>query len=208
MPHLAGPEAVDETQPGCRIRPADVTVCLEPCAISRRMCASWAQSPVFHHSSPRNPDRAGTDPPSPGLARSVRNPTAQAGRHRSIASSTLGPVCLDSMSSCPPLHSARLSTIRPAACGRGGTEHLLGTLRSRQPQPVPDRGEQAAVRVHDRLGQAGRCRRMRDRHRVGGVIPVRGRSGCPDHRGQDPRRRQAAGWRCRMRTIARRAPRR
>ncbi len=51
-------------------------------------------------------------------------------------------------------------------------QHPVGALRLRHPQPVPDRGEHAVVRVHDGLGHAGGARRVGDRDGLVGVVPV------------------------------------
>ncbi len=106
------------TDPGTRSLPRRVTTCRLPQAISRLMWASCAQSPVFHHSATEFRSRQARL----ALTRSgqvVEKPITACGRQRSIAWSTPGPVCRDSIAISPPLHRPRLVTIRPAACGLG-----------------------------------------------------------------------------------------
>ena len=81
-------------EPGTVTSPSLVTVWCEPTATSRRMCASCAQSPVLNHIRTESRsclDRSNLASPAQVTAK----PNTPDGRHRSIASSTYDPSCLD-----------------------------------------------------------------------------------------------------------------
>ncbi len=110
-------------EPGLRRREAPTPTSRLPTATSLRMCASWAQSPVFHQD--RTVSRSRTDRSCPASSDQVaEKPSTHSGFQRSMADSTFSPSEVETRASCTRFASARLTAITVAAWAEGSAPSI------------------------------------------------------------------------------------